>query len=124
MKEALEVAVLNLIAPIGVITSFLFIWFKTDFFLSYLKLFNFKFPDYEKQSIENPDLFFFEYLACKNSSSKFKFFIFKLMSCEFCLCAWVSLGVSLFYSLNFIGIYYVFSLFLFKYLENCFFKDD
>ena len=80
MKEALEVAVLNLIAPIGVITSFLFIWFKTDFFLSYLKLFNFKFPDYEKQSIENPDLFFFEYLACKNSSSKFKFFIFKLIS--------------------------------------------
>jgi len=124
MMEALEAAALNLIAPVGLVSSFLFIWFKTDFFLSYLKLFNFKFSDYENQSFENPDLFFFEYLACKNTSSKFKFFIFKLFSCPFCLAAWASLCVSLFYSLSLVGIYYVFSLFLFKYLENLFFEND
>ena len=61
MKEALEVVVFDLVAPVGLITSFLFIWFKTDFLLSYLSLVNLKFKEYEDQSIENPDLLFFEF---------------------------------------------------------------
>ena len=80
MKEVLEVVVFDLIAPIGLITSFLFIWFKTDFLYSYLKLINFDFKEYEDQSIENPDYLLTEYLACKNQGKKLIFFIFKLLS--------------------------------------------
>ena len=43
MKEALEVAVLDILAPIALISSVLFIWFKTDFLLSYLGILGFKF---------------------------------------------------------------------------------
>ena len=124
MKEVLEVAVFDLIAPVGLIASFLFIWFKSDFLHSYLKLINLNFKEYEDQTIENPDLLLVEYLACKNKENKFIFFIFKLLSCPFCLAAWLCLGVSLFYNLSLIGIYYVFSLLLFKILEKCFFGDE
>lgn len=123
MKEALEVVVFDLVAPVGLITSFLFIWFKTDFLLSYLSLVNLKFKEYEDQSIENPDLLFFEFLACKNIDSKFIFFIFKLLACPFCLAAWASLCVSLFCGIKLVGVYYVFSLLSFKYLEKTFFND-
>ena len=124
MKEALEVAVFDLISPVGLIASFLFIWFKTDFLVSYLKLINFKTSEYEERSIDDPDLLFCEYLACKDYDKKFIFFIFKLLSCPFCLAAWLSLGVSLIYSLKLIGVYYALSLLLFKLLEKSFFSDD
>ena len=123
MKEVLEVAVFDLIAPVGLIASFLFIWFKTDFLYSYLKLVNFNFKEYEDQSIENPDLLLVEYLACKNQGSRFIFFIFKLLSCPFCLAAWLCLCVSLFYSIKLIGFYYAFSLIAYKILEKTFFDD-
>tara|TARA_Y100000361_G_scaffold69402_1_gene61266 strand:- start:260 stop:631 length:372 start_codon:yes stop_codon:yes gene_type:complete len=123
MKEALEVAVLDILAPIALISSVLFIWFKTDFLLSYLGILGFKFKGFEEYSIENPDSTLFEFLACKNITHKFKFFIFKLLSCVFCLSAWLCLCVSLFNGLKFIGIYYVFSLLLFKVMENKFFEE-
>ena len=124
MKEVLEVAVFDLAAPICLVSSFIFVWFKTDFLVSYLNLLSFKFEEYEKLSLEDPDYLFTEYLACKNKENKFIFFIFKLLSCPFCLAAWLCLGVSLFYNLSLIGIYYVFSLLLFKTLEKCFFGDE
>lgn len=124
MKEALEVAVFDLISPVGLIASFLFIWFKTDFLVSYLKLMNFNTSEYEERSIDDPDLLFCEFLACKYYDKKFIFFIFKLLSCPFCLAAWLSLGVSLMYSLKLIGVYYALSLLLFKFLEKSFFSDD
>ena len=65
MKEALEVAVFDLISPVGLIASFLFIWFKTDFLVSYLKLMNFNTSEYEARSIDNHDLLFCEFLAFK-----------------------------------------------------------
>jgi len=123
MKEVLEVVVFDLIAPIGLIASFLFIWFKTDFLYSYLKLINFSFKEYEDQSIENPDYLLTEYLACKNQDKKLIFFIFKLLSCPFCLAAWACLCVSLFYNFKLLGVYYALSLILYRYLEKVFFDD-
>lgn len=123
MKEVLEVVAFDLLAPVCFISSFLFIWFKTDFLVSYLALAGFKLKDYEKISTENPDITLFEFLACKNTKNKLKFFIFKLLSCPFCLAAWVSLCVSLFCSVKLLGAYYVLSLLLFKYLEKTFFND-
>lgn len=124
MKEALEVVVLDVAAPVALISSFLFVWFKTDFLTSYLGLLNIRFKEYEDSILENPDLTLFEYLACKYSQRKFKFFIFKLLSCPFCLAAWLSLCVSLLHSVKLIGLYYALSLVLFKFLEKIFFSDD
>ena len=124
MKEVLEVVVLDVAAPAALISSFLFVWFKTDFLTSYLGLLNIRFKEYENSILENPDLTLFEYFACKYSQHKFKFFIFKLLSCPFCLAAWLSLCVSLLYSIKLIGLYYVLSLVLFKFLEKIFFSDD
>ena len=76
MKEALEVVALDVAAPVALISSFLFVWFKTDFLTSYLGLLNIRFKEYENSVLENPDLTLFEYFACKNSQHKFKFFIF------------------------------------------------
>ena len=118
------VAVLNSLASVCLISLFLFVWLKTDFLISYLKLFNFDSSKYEDISADNPDLSFLEYLCVKNTDSKFKFFIFKLLSCEFCLCLWLSLSVSLFYSIHYVGLFYISSLLLHRLMEKLLLPDD
>ena len=124
MKAGLEVAALSGLASVCLISSFLLIWLKTDFLISYLKLFNFDSSEFEDISADNPDLTFFEYLGVKNIDNKFKFFFFKLLSCEFCLCLWLSLSVSLFYNVHYVGLFYIFSLLLFKLLDKFLFSND
>jgi len=116
--------VLNSLASICLISLFLFVWLKTDFLISYLKLLNFDSSEYEDISIDNPDLSFLEYLCVKNIDNKFKFFLFKLLSCEFCLCLWLSLSVSLFYSIHYVGLFYIFSLMLFRLMEKFLLSND
>ena len=124
MKAGLEVAVLSGLASVCLISSFLLVWLKTDFLISYLKLLNFDSSEYEDISADNPDLTFLEYLGVKNIDNKFKFFFFKLLSCEFCLCLWLSLGVSLFYNVHYVGLFYIFSLLLFRLTEKFLFSND
>ena len=117
-------AVLNSLASACLISTFLFVWLKTDFLISYLKLLNFDSSEYEDISADNHDLSFFEYLCVKNIDNKFKFYFFKLLSCEFCLCFWLSLSVSLFYSVHYVGLFYIFSLLLFKLMEKLLLPND
>ncbi len=118
------VAVLNSLASVCLISFFLFVWLKTDFLISYLKLFNFDSSEYDDISVDNPDLSFLEYLCVKNIDNKFKFFLFKLLSCELCLCFWLSLSVSLFYSVHYVGLFYISSLLLFRLMEKTLLSND
>ena len=118
------VAVLNSLASVCLISFFLFVWLKTDFLISYLKIFNFDSSEYEDISVDNPDLSFLEFLCVKNIDNKFKFFFLKLLSCEFCLCLWLSLSVSLFYSIHYVGLFYIFSLLFFRLMEKFLLSDD
>ncbi|MEY4371039.1 MAG: hypothetical protein RIQ48_755 [Pseudomonadota bacterium] len=97
------------------------IWFYSDFFAYYLKIFKFLIPRniYDGLLIEdffknkNPNLFFdsyIEYLYVKRSltnSFKIKFFL-KLFSCITCLSIWISFIICIIYgNLLYIGLVFI-----------------
>jgi len=74
-------------------TLFIFyIWFETDFTISYSKLFGFyekfKIKEYDEWRITHPRVDYFDFLRIKYPS-----FIVKLITCKHCLLFWISLYI-------------------------------
>lgn len=72
------------------IAFLMFVWFETDAFVEYSKLFGlsrfFKIDDWEKYREINPRIGYLGYLRIKHSS-----FFVKLIGCRHCLCVWLVL---------------------------------
>lgn len=102
------------------------VWFCTDWLLHYSQLFGFakntriNYELFIKQNPDKyfPDFLFEESLFCKNRFIKF---LYKLLSCPFCLIAWLSL-ISSFICSNFIiaAPTYVLSLFIVLQIKKMF----
>lgn len=94
----------------GSLSAFaLFVWFKTNFFYEYVKLFKLNksklIQEYEA-FIKITRLNFSEFLGFKNN------FFFKLVSCPLCLNFWFNLCMILFFKfpLYYIGLLYIISI--------------
>jgi hypothetical protein len=83
------------------VSTFAIVWFYTDTFLYYSQLFGI----FENTRLQyttfinkNPDKYFPDFLFELGLTSKNKFikFLYKLISCPFCLILWLSLFASLF----------------------------
>ncbi len=105
-----EAAVLKHIKDIFLVSSILFLWFKTDFLYSYLKLLGIQNKNYEDTRIE-VDIKFIEYLS-SSSKNKISEFFFELFSCPFCLNFWLCVIFSIGKYSNF-GVTYICSLVVF-----------
>ena len=72
------------------IAFLMFVWFETDAFVEYSKLFRlsrfFKIDDWEKYREINTRIDYLGYLRIKHCS-----FFVKLISCKHCLCVWLVL---------------------------------
>ena len=86
----------NIINQIFLINFVLIIWFHTEAFLEYCKIFKLgflfrinKFYEYKKV---NPTISYIDFLSIKNPN-----FFSKLFSCPFCLSFWISLISCVFY---------------------------
>ena len=94
------------------------IWFYTDTFLYYSQLFEIFESDrlqYVSYVSKNPDKYFPDFLHEKGlrAENKFAKFLYKLISCPFCLIFWLSVGSSLICNnLLLIAPTYVISLFI------------
>jgi hypothetical protein len=79
-----------MIIQIFYVVFFMHIWFDTDAFIEYSKLFRlsklFKIDKWEEYREINPKLDYLGFLRLKHSS-----FFTRLISCKFCLCVWISL---------------------------------
>ena len=100
----------------------LFIWFKTDFLLYYGEALGLssklKIPTFrklQKQKIYSNFLFF---LSVQFKHHPFLKFPVKLITCLYCFAFWVSLFVSMFYSIEYLPLNYLGSLLIFYYIEK------
>lgn len=100
------------------IVFILFIWFNTDAFIQYSKLFGFshifKINDWESYRTSNPKIGYLEYVSLKHRN-----FFTKLISCKPCFNFWITLIICiLFNSLILYPIIYMLSYILFKIIEK------
>lgn len=116
----LVVAALESTKDIFLITSILFVWFKTDFLYSYLKLIGIHNQKYEEARLE-VDISLIEY-ASSSSKNRIVDFFFQLFSCPFCLNFWVCAAFSIENYNNF-GIFYICSLSIFGGMCKLFDND-
>ena len=101
---------------IALIVSILIIWFKTDFFIEYCKLFN-----VYKQLVINYNLTTnisfpqYLYVTYKNSvKNRFKRFLLKLVTCPLCLSLWLSILAGILFSCFLcFPLFYISSLFIY-----------
>jgi hypothetical protein len=88
--EVLAAQVIKTVAASFATSGILLIWFNTDSFVQYIKLFRLsKFTyvkEYEQELFENPDLKYLDFAYFKEPS-----FFNKLISCPYCLSFWISL---------------------------------
>lgn len=96
----------------------MFMWFNTDFFISYSKLLKlqnrFKISNWELYRQTNPKLKYLEYLRLKHPS-----FITKLISCKPCLNFWVCFFICiLFGSLFLFPFYYLVSYIIYNIINK------
>ena len=102
------------------------VWFCTDWFIYYSQLFNFaKITrlEYEFFIKQNPNKYFPDFLFEKSldSNNRFKRFMYKMLSCPFCLMAWLSLIASFICSAFIIAApVYVISLFILLQIKKMF----
>jgi len=94
------------------ITAFLIVWFKTNVIVEYLfflPIISKYIKEYKKASkIQNHGTFI-NFLSLNYNS-----FIVRLISCQFCITAWLAL-ISLFWiNIKFLGFIYIFALFLYN----------
>jgi hypothetical protein len=94
----------------------MFIWFKTDAFIDYSKLFKlsklFKIEDWNEYRIINPKIEYLDYLKIKKKS-----FFTKLIGCEYCLLFWVVLFSCIFNNnINYLPFIYVVSILIYRLL--------
>lgn len=109
---------MSLIMSIFWINFIIFIWFKTDFIVSYSKLFKlnklFKVDKFEEYKNINPTADYLNFLRINH-----KGFFIKLISCVPCLMVWISLFVLLIYNvLLFYPMVYVLSYTVYKILNK------
>jgi len=97
----------------------LFLWFETDGFIEYCKIFRisslFKIDKYEQYKKEsNPGISYHSYLRQKHNS-----FLSRLFTCAPCLNFWIVLFVTLFFnSLMLYPIIYITSYVIYKLLKS------
>lgn len=100
---------LDIILASNLATFALFVWFKTNFLYEYSKIFKLNkiriFKEYE-EFIKITYLSFSEFLGMKNK------FLYKLLSCPFCLNFWLVLAVIYLFkfSLVYLGLIYIISI--------------
>jgi hypothetical protein len=96
----------------------MFMWFNTDFFISYSKLFKlqniFKISNWELYRQTNPKIKYLEYLRLKHTS-----FITKLISCKPCLNFWICLFICLLFGSIFLfPLYYLVSYIIYNIINK------
>jgi hypothetical protein len=96
----------------------LFIWFKTDFFISYGRLLGLKnllkIEKWEEYRILNPKISYLEYLSIKHRN-----FFTKLISCVVCILFWIVLTVCLLtHNLYYLPVIYIISYLIFKIIDK------
>lgn len=100
---------LNVVLASTLCTFLLFIWFNTNFIYEYSKLLKLNklkiFKEYE-DFIKISHLYFIEFLGMKDK------FLYKLLSCPFCLNFWIVLTMIFIFrfSLLFLGLLYIISI--------------
>ena len=104
-----------MIIQIFFVVFFMHIWFDTDAFVEYSKLFGlskyFKINLWEKYQEINPRLDYLGYIRLKHSS-----FFTRLISCKFCLCVWICLISCFFTNFLLFPIIYVMSYIIYSLL--------
>ncbi len=98
------------------IIFFMFIWFKTDFFIEYSKLLRlsklFKIDNWYDYKNINYKIEYLEFIRIKYPS-----FFTKIITCEYCLLFWIVLVSCLFMkNLIYIPFLYVVSILIYKLL--------
>ena len=96
----------------------LFIWFKTDAFIQYAKLFKIskitKVDFWETYRLSNPKITYLDYISIKHRN-----FFTKLITCKPCLTFWIVLTISLiFNSMYLFPIIYMLSYIIYKLIEK------
>jgi hypothetical protein len=110
---------MDFILQIFWVNFILFLWFETDGFIEYAKLFRLskifkidKFEQYKKES--NPSIKYLDYIRQKHNS-----FLSRLVSCTPCLNFWVVLIITfIFNSLLIYPIVYVMSYSIYRLLKK------
>jgi hypothetical protein len=100
------------------IVFILFIWFNTDAFIQYSKLFRldrkFKISDWESYRISNPKIDYIEYISIRHRN-----FFTKLISCKPCFNFWITLIFCiLFNSLILYPLIYILSYIIYKLIDK------
>ena len=106
---------------IFLISSFLFIWFKTEFLYSYINLGGLRSSEYEELT-ESIELHYLDYLLSLNKGKIWNF-VFSLLSCVFCLNFWICLAVTHKDIFKF-GYFYLISLLIFGLMCKIFSNDQ
>lgn len=112
---------LNFLYSLGFVVTLLVIWFKTDAFFEYCKIFNFKWLLFG-YDVSNTDLTFPQFLFVKKhllTKSKFCLFYIKLITCPLCLSFWFCLICGLiFINPLLVPCLYICSLFVYLSLSK------
>jgi hypothetical protein len=111
---------LSFVNQICFINFILVIWFHTEAFLEYIKLFRLNFlfrvnKFYEYKKI-NPTILYTDFLSIKNPN-----FLSKLFSCPYCLNFWITLISCILYNnILYLPTIYLTSMIIYKILRSKF----
>jgi hypothetical protein len=92
---------LDFLYSLGLVVFIMIVWFKTDAFPEYCKLFNFNFLLFGYDKTDD-QLTFPQYLYVKRhilTKCKYYLFYIKLITCPICLSFWLCLGAALIYNI-------------------------
>ena len=109
---------MDLILQVSWINLILFIWFDTNTFVEYAKLFKlkrfFKINLFEEYKLINPKITYHHYIRQKHPS-----FITKLMTCQPCFCFWiVMIFCAIYNNIILFPIIYLCSYIIYKILKR------
>jgi hypothetical protein len=104
----------NIISAVFFNTTLLVVWFLTNAYYEYLNIvIPFIFKDYKSYISSNRYIYYTEYLESKDG------FIYKLLSCPFCLGFWSSVFSSAIYnSLEYVCVIYIISLMIYFIIKQ------
>jgi hypothetical protein len=105
---------------ICLVVSLLFVWFRTDAFVSYCELFNLFKPTINTfKTTLNLSFPQFLYVSYKDSDKRVVQFVIKLITCPVCLALWLSILICLFTAnLYIIPLVFVLSLLTYFILDR------
>ena len=107
---------INMIEIICLIATILLIWFRTDAWLEYCRLFKFKpsfYKDFDEKYKEDVSLTYIHYLRLHHNC-----FFVRLITCPICFSVWLAIIISLFTSITFIPIYIIGGLILYTAIDR------